>query len=88
MPKKLQPTSAHATLVKNANKSPLASKKLWVTILGIAAIVVPAIVTGGVTLPVVSAIAPTLVAYLLGQSYVDAATAKALADAAVHLETE
>ena len=69
-------------LLKKVAKSPLASKKLWITILGIASIVVPSIVSGGVSLPVVLGVVPAVMAYVLGQAHVDAATAKALADVA------
>jgi ABC-type dipeptide/oligopeptide/nickel transport system permease component len=69
-------------LLKKVAKSPLASKKLWITVLGIASIVVPSIVSGGVSLPVVLGVVPAVMAYVLGQAHVDAATAKALADVA------
>jgi ABC-type dipeptide/oligopeptide/nickel transport system permease component len=68
--------------LKKVAKSPLASKKLWITVLGIASIVVPSIVSGGVSLPVVLGVVPAVMAYVLGQAHVDAATAKALADVA------
>lgn len=72
---------ALSALFAKANKSPLASKKLWVTLAGVAAIVIPAVATGGVSLPVVLGVAPAVVAYVLGQSHVDATTTKALSDA-------
>lgn len=73
---------ASKALLAKLAKSPLASKKLWVTVLGIAGIIVPAIITGGVSLPVVLGVTPAVIAYVLGQSHVDAASAKALADIA------
>lgn len=76
----LKAQEAHKALLAKIAKSPLASKKLWVTVLGIAGIVVPAVLTGGVSLPVVLGVAPAVVAYVLGQAHVDAATAKALSD--------
>jgi hypothetical protein len=78
----LKAQEAHKALLAKITKSPLASKKLWVTVLGIASIVVPAVATGGVSLPVVLGVVPAVVAYVLGQAYVDAATAKALSDVA------
>lgn len=71
---------ANKALLARLTKSPLASKKLWVTILGIAGIVVPAIITDGISLPVVFGITPAVVAYVLGQAHVDAASTKALSD--------
>ena len=53
-------------LLKKVAKSPLASKKLWITVLGIASIVVPSIVSGGVSLPVVLGVVPAVMAYVLG----------------------
>lgn len=74
----LKALEAHKALLAKVAKSPFTSKKLWVTVLGIAGIVVPAVITGGVSLPVVLGVVPAVVAYVLGQAHVDAATAKAL----------
>lgn len=70
--------AANAALLAKTAKSPFASKKLWVTVLGILGIVAPAIATGGISLPVVLGIVPAVVVYVASQAHVDAATAKAL----------
>ena len=73
---------AHAALVRKEAKPFWRSKKLWATVAGIAGIVVPAVATGGLSTPVLVGVLGPLVAYLLGQAHVDAATAKALGEVA------
>ena len=76
------PASPADALVAKAHRHPLASRKLWATVAGVAAIVVPAIATGGLSLPVVLGVAGPVVAYVLGQAHVDARTVDALGRAA------
>ena len=52
-------------------KHPLLSRKLWITIGGVVAIVAPAIATGGTSWPVVVGVIGPVCAYLIGQSRVD-----------------
>lgn len=73
------PSAAAAqALLDHAGKSALRSKKLWATVLGVAGIVIPAVMTGGLSWPVVAGIAIPVASYVLGQAGVDAATATAL----------
>mgnify|MGYP001598665685 CR=1 FL=1 len=70
----------HRQLMAKARKPFWKSKKVLATRAGFAGIVVPAIASGGISLPVVLGVAGPVVAYVLSQGFVDGKTATALGE--------